>query len=92
MENKALSALKASVIEFGNNEMGISHAEYSNLHKIVKDTMGADAASILDSNTEGGLVGEVFFPSNIDAAKTWKRMVVAYRIEKGIDKEESCVG
>jgi hypothetical protein len=84
---KALATIKASIIDLGQNECGISRPEYDNLYKIVKNTMGPWAATAMSDDLEvDHETGSVFFPLNENASRTWGRMLVAYREEKEIDK------
>ena len=78
-----------------DKDTGVPSEHYFGVVSVVRQYMGADASDILaehmehDIEVEGGCY---YFPNPGDALKTWKNMLRAYRIEKGLDKTENLVG
>ena len=91
METKILSALKAQVLTL-DKDTGVSQNSFNGVNDLIRMNMGADASLVLTDAIEVDEEGNYFFPNRGDASKVWKRMVVAYRTEKGLDKSEGCVG
>jgi hypothetical protein len=90
MEIKILSALKAQVLTL-DKDTGVSANYFRGVNDLIRQNMGADASLVLSDAIDVDDEGGYYFPNRGDAARTWKRMVVAYKAEKGLDKEESCV-
>jgi len=90
MEIKILSQLKAQVLTL-DKDTGVSQNSFNGVNDLIRQNMGADASLVLTDAIEVDEGGSYYFPNRGDAARTWKRMVVAYRTEKGLDKIESCI-
>lgn len=85
-----LSELKRLVLAL-DDPKGVSPAVYHEVTSKVRQFMGADAVAVLtdDMDKEDGVY---FFPEEGKAPRTWKRMVHAYKVEKGLDTSEDVVG
>jgi hypothetical protein len=82
-----LSDIKSLVLAL-DDPKGVSQVVYNEVTSKVRLFMGSDAVAVLtdDMDKEDGFY---FFPMEGQAHRTWKRMVHAYKEEKGLDKNET---
>lgn len=85
MEIKILSALKAQVLTL-DKDTGVSQNSFNGVNDLIRQNMGADASLVLTDAIEVDEGGNYYFPNRGDAAKVWKRMMVAYKDEMALDK------
>jgi hypothetical protein len=91
METNILPALKAQVLTL-DKDTGVSPSYFRGVNDLIRQNMGVDASVILSDAMEADEDGNFYFPNPGDASRTWKRMMVAYKAEKGLDNSECLVG